>query len=439
VNVAKTTKPKAGATNIDASATDAAKLSENTVDDKSKIMTTDFAINEPVSTDPPQQKSNNSEDVASLDLGIVPDEALDVESVEGDFSDLADELVVDLTKQKDLDTAIQIKTRDERKSKSGSISLLMGGVVICAIGYGAATYYPLNYGLDNLNVQLAEQADQIAALEMQIENIPRPNLSSFTSQITDFSEQIAMQFGDLSENLNMQVTDIEVRLVEVEKAPGVNGTLSDSTFARYDSELNQFRIEMTAQREELVSVIALAETNLAAVRAEAAELEKDSIATAQAASVRAALNRLATAVETGAPFGDALSDIGALDLPLALMDVAENGVATTAQLTEAFPTAARSALSTARAEGVSDDAVGLGGFLRSQFELRSTSPQDGAGPDAILSRAEAAIKEGRVADALAELKALPEVSRAEMTDWTARATQRANALDALVTLSETYN
>jgi hypothetical protein len=189
----------------------------------------------------------------------------------------------------------------------------------------------------------------------------------------------------------------------------------------------------------LVSVIALAETNLAAVRAEAAELEKDSIATAQAASVRAALNRLATAVETGAPFGDALSDIGALDLPLALMDVAENGVATTAQLTEAFPTAARSALSTARAEGVSDDAVGLGGFLRSQFELRSTSPQDGAGPDAILSRAEAAIKEGRVADALAELKALPEVSRAEMTDWTARATQRANALDALVTLSETYN
>ena len=188
-----------------------------------------------------------------------------------------------------------------------------------------------------------------------------------------------------------------------------------------------------------MSVAAQAETNLAAVREEAAELEKDAIASARAASIRAALNRLATAVETGAPFGDALSDIGITDLPIALMDAAENGVATTAQLIEAFPIAARLALSTARAEGVSDDAVGFGGFLRSQFEVRSTSPQEGASPDAILSRAEAAIKEGLVADALAELKALPEVSRAEMTDWTARATQRSNALDAIATFSETFN
>jgi hypothetical protein len=56
-----------------------------------------------------------------------------------------------------------------------------------------------------------------------------------------------------------------------------------------------------------------------------------------------------------------------------------------------------------------------------------------------LSRAEAAIKAGRVADALAELEALPEVARAEMTDWTARATQRADVLDAIATLSETFN
>ncbi|MFB1024955.1 MAG: hypothetical protein QMC33_06380, partial [Octadecabacter sp.] len=69
----------------------------------------------------------------------------------------------------------------------------------------------------------------------------------------------------------------------------------------------------------------------------------------------------------------------------------------------------------------------------------SSSPQEGAGPDAVLSRAEAAIKAGRVADALAELEALPEVARAEMTDWTARATQRADVLDAIATLSETYN
>ena len=188
-----------------------------------------------------------------------------------------------------------------------------------------------------------------------------------------------------------------------------------------------------------MSVAAQAGADLAAAREEAAQLKQEAIAAAQAASVRAALNRVATAVETGAPFDDALSDIGAADLPIALADAAENGVATTAQLTQDFPIVARSALATARAEGVSDDAGGIGGFLRSQFDVRFTAPQAGAGPDAVLSRAEAAIKEGRVADALVELEALPEVASAEMTDWTARATQRADVLDAIVTLSETYN
>ncbi|MDC0116260.1 hypothetical protein OAH97_02140, partial [Octadecabacter sp.] len=104
-----------------------------------------------------------------------------------------------------------------------------------------------------------------------------------------------------------------------------------------------------------------------------------------------------------------------------------------------FPAAARAALASARSEGVSDDAGGIGGFFRSQFDVRSTSPRDGTGPDAILSRAEAAVKEGRVSDALAEIDALPEVARAEMTDWTAQATERADVLNAISTLSETYN
>ena len=55
-----------------------------------------------------------------------------------------------------------------------------------------------------------------------------------------------------------------------------------------------------------------------------------------------------------------------------------------------------------------------------------------------MSRAEAAVKEGRVADALAEIEALPEVARAEITEWTARAQERADVLDAIAILSETY-
>ena len=437
--MAKTTKPKAGDKNIDASAADAVELSGITVDEKSKTASTDAVIKEPVSTDFPQQNSSSFEDKTSLDMGVLLDEPLEVESSEEDFAELADELGSQPTKKTDLDTAIRTKMQPESKLKSGFISLLIGGVFAGALGYGIATYYYLNNASGDLNVQLSAQAEQIAALEIQIENIPRSDLDNVSEQITDFSDRISVQFDNFSVRLSTQVTDLEARLTEVEKAPGAIGMLSEDTFAGYERELNQFRIDMIAQQEELMSVAAQAESNLAAVREKAAELEQDAIATARAASMRAALNRLATAVETGAPFGDALSDIGAMDLPVVLIDAAENGVATTAQLAEAFPIAARTALSTARAEGVSDDAFGIGGFLRSQFEVRSTLPQEGTGPDAILSRAEAAIKEGRVADALAELKALPEVSRAEMTGWTARAKQRADALVAIAILSETYN
>jgi hypothetical protein len=188
----------------------------------------------------------------------------------------------------------------------------------------------------------------------------------------------------------------------------------------------------------MMSAVAQAETDLAAARAEAEALEQEALASAEAAASRAALNRVSTAIETGAPFADALGDLGG-DLPAALSSAAENGVATTAELTSDFPAAARAALATARAEGVSDESGGLGGFLRNQFDVRSTAPQEGSSPDAVLSRAEAAIKEGRVADALAEIEALPEVARAEMTDWTAQATERADVLDAVATLSETYN
>jgi hypothetical protein len=57
----------------------------------------------------------------------------------------------------------------------------------------------------------------------------------------------------------------------------------------------------------------------------------------------------------------------------------------------------------------------------------------------VLSRVEAAIKGGRVADALAEIEALPEVARAAMTEWTAQAQSRSDALAAIASLSETLN
>jgi len=78
-------------------------------------------------------------------------------------------------------------------------------------------------------------------------------------------------------------------------------------------------------------------------------------------------------------------------------------------------------------------------FLQDQLGVRSVAPKDGNDADAVLSRAEAALKAGDLASAFAELDALPSEGQAEMTDWIALATRRAQALDALSALKQDLN
>lgn len=348
-------------------------------------------------------------------------EVVDDESVAEPTPEFTDETIV-----------TEVAAPSERSSTTGFLPLLFGGVCAGAIGYGIATFYPLNLGADDLSAQLDAQAGQIAALQSQLATAPEIDVSEFEAQISSAAAQSAEQIEDLSSELGDQLSSLEARLSDVEKAPNADGTLSETALAAYRQELEELRAELTTQQDAVMSAAAQTEAELEAARVEA-------VAQAEAAASRAVLNRIATAVETGAPFADALAELEGAELPIALTDAAQAGVATTADLTDAFPDAARAALATARTEGFAEDAGGLGGFLRNQFDVRSTAPQEGPGPDAVLSRAEAAVKEGRVADALAEIEALPEVVRAEMTEWTARASERAEVLAAISTLSETYN
>ena len=367
------------------------------------------------------------DDEDGLDIEAVASEKeFEMEIVDDDvFNEPSPELA---SEKMDSDTVLP----NEGGSSGGFLPLLLGGVVAGAIGYGIAIIYPLNTGSDSLNAQLEAQAAQIASIEAQLATSPEIDLSGIEAQISDAAAQSAGQIENFASSIGEQLSSLETRLSDVEKAPNADGTLSETALAAYRQELEELRAELTTQQDAVMTAAAQTEAELVAAREEA-------MAAAQAAASRAVLNRVSEAVKTGAPFAEVLSELEGADLPIALTNAADTGVATTAELTEAFPAAARAALATARAEGVSDDAGGFGGFLRNQFDVRSTAPQEGPGPDAVLSRAEAATKEGRIADALAEIEALPEVVRAEMTDWTARATERAHVLDAISTLSETYN
>ena len=101
-------------------------------------------------------------------------------------------------------------------------------------------------------------------------------------------------------------------------------------------------------------------------------------------------------------------------------------------LQESFVEAARDALVLSMRETAGDGIWSrLGAFLRSQTGARSLTPRAGTDPDAVLSRAEAALANGDLSAAITELDGLPEEGKARMSEWIALADRRLKALAAL--------
>jgi hypothetical protein len=347
------------------------------------------------------------------------------------------------------------------RRRGGVVPLLIGGLAAGGIGYGVETYLDrqAETGPD-LAALIADQSERIDALGAEIDAIPpNPDLAPLQDRLDgleqDLTRRIDAAESDLTERIDTVESDLteridglDERLIQVEKRPQSDGTLSDSAMEAYERELDALRAELATQRDQLATqrdeVTAIAEQaaeDLNAARAEAEQLEQQAVEEARAAAGRAALNRLRVAVSAGDPFEDLLGDLTEVagELPKSLTEVAETGVAERATLEEEFDSAARAALAAAREEGVAGETGGLGTFLRQQFDVRSTQPRAGADPDAVLSRAQAAVEEDRLSDALDEIAALPEVARAEMTGWTAKAKARADALAAIADLSQSLN
>ncbi|WP_410349767.1 COG4223 family protein [Yoonia sp.] len=263
--------------------------------------------------------------------------------------------------------------------------------------------------------QIAAQSSQISALEQRIAAMPEVDLSGIEATQSDLAAQLS---------------DIAARVAELEERPAGSAVSQAAGEGVAD--------EMDALRAQIAEMTNAAQTELAEARAQAASIEESAAAAARSAAARAAFARIQTALESGAPIGAALGDLeDALgeSAPDALIAV-QDGVPTLASLQDQFPDVARAALATARSEGVSgEETTGFGAFLRNQFDVRSTTPQEGNSADAILSRAEAAVRNGRLNDALAEISALPEVVRAEMSDWVAQAEARVDAIAAVDILS----
>lgn len=293
---------------------------------------------------------------------------------------------------------------------------LIGGAVAAAGGFALGRYTAPD---------ITAIETQIAALQSAPEADP-----ALADRIAKLEQTLAAPAGD-----DPRFADLTARLAALEAAP-VPADVS-SQIAALQADLAKIKAAGGTIPADVTAAAAAAEERLRAAETAAADLAAKAAADAAAARRAAAIDRVAAALDSGAPYSASLAELGG-DLPVVLTDHATTGLPTLPELEDSFAPAARLALDAAlrenMGEGWSERATN---FLRSQVGLRSLSPQSGDDPDAILSRAEAALKTGALADVLAELAKLPAVSQPPLADWIASATLRHDAELAVADLLAT--
>ena len=192
--------------------------------------------------------------------------------------------------------------------------------------------------------------------------------------------------------------------------------------------MKQLQDSLAAQRAEVEQMMA-----------EARQMDAASAEAARIASAQTVLARMRSALDSGSGYATLIDELKALDVsvPEDLSAPADTGVATQTGLRDTFAPAARTALAAAR-----EETKGTGNvmdYIKRHLGARSVAPRDGDDPDAILSRAGALVDQGKIAEALSELDALPETARAALSDWQAAARTRIAAVVAADDLSQSLN
>ncbi|MBA3911200.1 MAG: hypothetical protein C0524_15340 [Rhodobacter sp.] len=300
---------------------------------------------------------------------------------------------------------------------------VLGGALAAIGGFGLSQFNVFGLvGADDSEViaQLVEKQDALSARqEAEAALVPelQQEIARLAAQIATLEAVPAPGPPDLS-----RLDDLEARLAVIEAVP-VGGEASTAALAAKLADLERQLAALPSGGAGTAEVEA-ALARLAQVEAEAQARAAEAAAMAEAAAQARALEVLAAAVAAGSGFETELASVADQDLQAALTPHVA-GVATLAQLQADFPEAARAALQLARGN---DEQAGwaerIVDFLGAQTGARSLTPREGDSPDAILSRAEFALGEGRLADALAELATLDPAVSAPLEGWIASAKAR---------------
>jgi hypothetical protein len=334
----------------------------------------------------------------------------------------------------------------QRSQIFGLFGFMFAGLLVALASFGGAQYSSGNWPFERIatdfEARLATQSDEISALNALIASYDD------TTALQDLQAQI--------DGMRTIVTDLAALQVEIEQLFGIQNETIDRVAALEEKLTSQSGINPAANAEitRYATALKLVQTQISEQNNAIAE-QKAGIAELSAAveltqqETKSATHQSLTdgtisqvigALESGAPFAFAIAGLQDFDnlLTPALVAAAPYGVPTADALARAFPEQSRTALIAARTTSTSQASGSnrVGDFLRSQLGMRSITPRAGNDPDAVLSRAEAAIQAGQVSNALSALTALPDSARTSMAGWIEQAELRQAAQLAVAALSQ---
>ncbi len=325
---------------------------------------------------------------------------------------------------------------------------------------------PVGTAAENRIAALESRLDaDLGAVKSQVSDLTSgPELGSrISAAVTESEAKIDGEIATLRDQMGqIDGADTRQRLARVEAAvegqvaqldtlksqiesSGVAG--SSAGVDVYKAEVDGLRAEMGALSDKVGAlaarideVSAEAKRQVETAQETVNQVQTEASTAVSGATLAAELAKVEAALEAGQPFAEPLDQLAAdpaLQIPEGLRAAAPTGISSMAQLRDSFGDSAHQAIRasiTAEAEGQGVVARAEA-FLRAQVATRSLTPQEGSGPDAVLSRMENLLSQDDLAGALAEADKLPTEAAAAMSGWLDAARLRANAEAGLATLT----
>jgi hypothetical protein len=365
--------------------------------------------------------------------------------------------------------ATQLAT-PERPAAPGQIGDLAQRVSDLESQLGTQAGAGLRARLEELGRSLAAQGEMQAglardakALEMKLGSTPKlpPDL---TSRLAKLEEALLVAATTDPTVQSAQVAALSGRLAELDKSQRSAAELTKASVARFEGELSQLSTEAGRLAQRLDTLKGDIEERLKGT-AKAADLgtltgsvaalardvetlrksEADRTASADANATRMLLAlelaNLKRAVDRGEGFGEELArakKLGSVSVNLtALEPYMQEGAPTPQELAKSFRKVGDAML---EAEALTPDATLMDRLLsgaRSIVRVRKATPTaDDMSLEAIISRMEAAARDGRLTDVVANAKKLPPKAALAGEDWIRKVEAR-QAIDQAMAEVET--